>query len=80
MYRDAVHIAVGHLHLAGVQSRADGEAEVFYRVANRARTVDRSRRTVERCEGVVAGELDDRAARAGHVPLDEAVVGGSRMV
>ena len=27
--RDAVHIAVDHLHLAGVQTGADGEAEVL---------------------------------------------------
>ena len=52
------------------------EAEVLHRVADRARTVDRSRRAVERRERAVAGELHDDTTRAGHVPLDDAVVRG----
>src|ERR1700758_3775896 len=37
--RDPVHVAVGHLHLAGVQAGADVEPEVLHRVPDRARAV-----------------------------------------
>jgi hypothetical protein len=52
-------VAVGHLHLAGVQAGANLEAQVLRRVANRARAVDRSRRAGEHRKRVGAGELHD---------------------
>ena len=76
MHRDAVHIIVGHLHLTGMQSGANRQAEILHRVADRTRAVDRPRRAVECRQNAVTRRLHDNSARGGDMPLDHAVVGG----
>jgi hypothetical protein len=73
---DIVDIAIGFLDLAGMQSDTDGQADVFHGIPDRTCTLDRPRRAVKRRERTVAGELHDIATPAGHMALNDAVMGG----
>ena len=71
VHRDAVDVAVGQLHRAGVQAGANLKTEILQLIARGA---------IEHRESAVAGELHDDTTRAGHVPLSEAVVGSEAAV
>ena len=73
---DAVDITVAFLDLAGVQSDTDLQSQLLHCHAERTGTFDRPRRTVERRERTVAGELHDLATPARHMLLDQVIVGG----
>jgi hypothetical protein len=67
VYRDAMDIAVLHLHLTRVQSGTNVQAQIPDRVSNRARAIDRPRRAVECRQCAIAGLLDDLAPGIGRL-------------
>src|SRR5205807_410397 len=74
VHGDAGHLAVDDLALAGMQPESQLEVAPLDRLANRAGTADRARRSVERDEEAVAGCVDLAAAGALELASHDAAV------
>ncbi len=62
MHRDAADVPASDFDFAGVEARAQRQADLPCRGAERQRAAHRARRPVESRENAVAGRLDQRAA------------------
>src|SRR5207247_5170525 len=71
VHGDPADSFTGELDLARVEAGADLEAEPTHGLRDRLRRADRARRTVERCEEAVTGDVDLSASKALEISADD---------